>query len=32
VEGGQRGDKTGDDAGLADAAGVSADDDNGHSR
>ena len=32
VEARQRGDKTGDDAGLADAAGVSADDENGHSR
>ena len=32
VEGGQSGDETGDDAGFADAASVSADDDNGHSR
>ena len=32
VEGGQGGDETGDDAGLADFAGVSADYENGHGR
>jgi hypothetical protein len=32
VEGGQGGDETGYDAGFAYTAGVSADDDNGHSR
>jgi hypothetical protein len=32
VEGGQGGDKTGNDAGFADFAGVSADYENGHGR